>query len=358
MKPSLVVALALIMTALFSVDVFLARLERQEIRNEAQSLFEDGERLIASGHADRGIVALQRAHQLMRSERRFQLALARGLLAAGRLTQAGAHLVELLERNSNDGPTNLTMARLQAKQGNEAAAEAYYHRAIYGTWPPGNPANLSVRLELADFLAGKNKQQQLLSELLLLSDPPPSDPQTTRRVAQLFIAAGAPERAAQIFRSLIRKDPTDVAAHVGLAEAELVEGDFRSAQSSLRNAARLVPDDRKVAERLELASQLSALDPTPRRLTSGEKYSRSSMLLALTRDALAECELPAERVPGITKMLDEAGRALKARGIPTNERAEHLLELAGMLWRERPATCRRPAGHPDLLSLMMLKVEQ
>src|SRR5205085_550993 len=146
-----------------------------------------------------------------------------------------------------------------------------------------------VRMELIDFLAESGERKQLLSELLLLQDAPSQDTATQKKVGRLFLLAGSPARAADTYRSLLRLDPDDAEAYFGLAEAELEEGDFQAAHASLRNALRRKPGDAEIQQRLQLASALSELDPTPRRLTSEDKYSRSTRILDLAKANLAEC---------------------------------------------------------------------
>src|SRR5262249_4375107 len=110
-----------------------------------------------------------------------------------------------------------------------------------------------------------------------------------KKVGHLFLLAGSPGRSADVYRSLLREDRDDADAYFGLAEAELEAGDFQAAQASLRNALRRKPDDAGIRQRLQMASALSTLDPTPRRLTSKEKYDRSARILELTKTGLLEC---------------------------------------------------------------------
>jgi tetratricopeptide (TPR) repeat protein len=271
-KPGLIVSVAAILLALFAVDQFLARLQNRELGNEAQSLYAYGDRLLAEGRADDALVRLQRAHTLARDNRTYPLALARALVATGRLGEAESSLRDLLDRDSNYGETNLIMARLMVRESNSTEADAYYHRALYGRWPAGsNQAN--VRMELIDFLARRGARQELLPELLLLQNETGAAPADVK-VAGLFLMAGSPNRAADAYRDLIRRNPDDVELYRGLGEAELAQGDFHRAQANFVEALRRKPGDPDIIQRLQFTTMLSSLDPTPRR--AGCRRERNS----------------------------------------------------------------------------------
>jgi len=352
MKPHLVLTVAALISGLYLGDRSLASLEKKERAGEARSANLHGRKLLAQAQsqqaAQRAIGFLQRAHSLERENRPYQLDFASGLIASGRLPEAESNLRDLLNRDSNDGAANLAMARLAAQSGNNRDAEAYYHRAIYGTWTSGNSA-AAVRTELVKFLASHGEQKQLLAELLLLQDSPGATPEDRRNLGRLFVIAGSPSRGADTYRSLLRDNPNDADSYRGMAEAELALGNFSAAQANLRKAMRKQPDNQDTDQLLQLASTLSALDPTTRRLTSQEKYRRSAQLLELAKADAARC--PAVAVPDIPDVVP--------RPAATNESAEALLDQAESLWKARLAACSAPprTGR-NPLPLLMGKVIQ
>ena len=103
-----------------------------------------------------------------------------------------------------------------------------------------------------------------------------------------------------------------------------------------------------------------ALDPTPRRLPSSEKYSRSMELLGLTEDALKACVSGKEAADSIQPLLDSADqlRAARVKGALPNELAEQRLDLAEKLWRARVKVCATPPAWNDSLALVMQKLAQ
>jgi tetratricopeptide (TPR) repeat protein len=213
-------------------------------------------------------------------------------------------------------------------------------------------------MELMDFLAESGEKQQLLSELLLLRDVPKQDPATQKKVGRLFLLAGSPARSADTYRSLLRQNRDDADAYFGLAEAQLAAGDFPDAQTSLRSALRRKPDDAGILERLRLAGALSALDPTPRRLTSTDKYDRSTRVLELAKASLAECAQREHAEQKVQPLLANAGQKHAIRRPVTNEPAESLLASAEQIWQARLQVCGSQAPAGDPLPLLMRKVAQ
>ena len=357
MKMRFVISVVVLMSCLFFVDRFLAGMEHSEVVAEAQSMYARGEQLLDAGQAAAAIDALKRAHSLAPESHVYELAFARALLADGQLNDAGATLEHLLQTDSNDGAANLTMARLQAGLGRNGEAEAYYHRALYGTWPAGKQLT-GVRLELAEFLASHAEQKQLLSELLLLQDSGGLNSGIEKTLAHLFLVAGSPARAADTYRSLIRQDPDDLVAYVGLAETQLASGDYHAAKGNFRSALHRKPDDNQIEARLQLATELNDLDPTPRRLSTAEKFGRSELIVEMAQSDAEQCTQVGPAAVKIQSLMAELKEKRKSRRQVTNEAAESLLTIAEQLWHAR-VECGAPAAAVnDPLPLLMRKIAQ
>ena len=358
MKPGLILSVAALIAGLYAVDRVLASLERSELAGEARRHYTRGRQLLSSGQAAEAVDELTRAHALVRGSRAYQLALADSLSAAGRMAEAESNLDELLDRDSNEGSVNLAMARLEVRKGNTREADAYYHRALYGTWPPGTRTD-SVRMELAGYLASKGLQKELLSELLLLQDDQ-SGPAQRASVARLFLAAGAPARAASVYRALLRDDPANADAYAGLGQAALAEGDFLAAEIAFLQGLKHRPGDQNLTQRLQLATALNSLDPTPRRLPSREKFERSVRILGLARADLAHCIENRPSTPDAPRLLDAADRLLTqaVKGPVTNELSESRLSAAEELWRERIGICGPNSTDNDPLPHLLHKLNQ
>jgi tetratricopeptide (TPR) repeat protein len=341
----------LVIFGLWTIDVYLAKTERAEVQAEASSFYLEGTGLLEKGQAAEAVEVLRRAYTAVRDDRRYQMQLAVALIADSKTGEAEALLGDVLQKNSTYGQANLLMARLMVKKGDLAAAESYYHRAIYGIWS-GDAAShqIQTRLELIDLLERRHASKEMLAETLPLEGQTDGNPTLQKQIANLYIVAGSPARAISVYHALLLGNSKDSEAYKGLGEAELSIGDYHQAQSAFLNALRVNPEDSEARKRLELASSMTALDPTPRRLSSKEKYARSMRILELVRNAYQACGQSGD-------LLEAANAALSAKAQPpfTNELAEQQLSLAEKLWKARHASCE-PGD--ERLRLIMEKLAQ
>ncbi len=357
-KLALIAVVALVIAALATVDKFLADAQQRSGERLAHRAYVDGLRLLNSGKADEAVEAFRKAHALDRGNIDYEIDLITALTAAGKLDRAELLTKEVLERDPNDGRANLAAAHLMIKKGMMADAESYYHRAVYGEWPTDAPAHSrSVRMELADFLAARGKQQELLAELLPLQEEAGKDPATAEHLARLFLLAGSPSRAADEYRVLIKRNPGDAAAYAGLGQAELQSGEYRLAHEAFLAASARKPNDPSIRRELDLVSTLTALDPTSRKLTSIEKYRRSRQILDLARSDLQRCatDRPGTDSVDAAQLLNSAGNLATSK-MPAsinNEMAEGVLSLAEKLWQARIKICGA-ATSPDEQPLRLI----
>jgi tetratricopeptide (TPR) repeat protein len=352
--------IVLVIGFLFAADTFLVKASQSESRAEAARSFAQGKRLFAEGNYSAALARIEDAISLERDDRDYSRTLAEVQVAAGQFAAAEANLTDLLQSDPTDGLSSLIMARTLAKQGRFADATSYYHRAIYGHWdadPAGNQRK--VRFELIDFLAMHDAKQDLLAELLAVEDQVSADPVTSLRIGRLFLAAGSPVRAADMFRGILRREPAEVDALVGLGEAEFATADYRSAQRDFFAALRLDPENREAMERLELCDAVLALDPTLRGLSTGERFARSRKLVNVTLSTATQCF---QSTPNHQQqdLLDRGDKALKEHvGIARKPaEAEADLDLAEQLWQARRNTCKDPAKANDPLSLVLERLAQ
>lgn len=358
----LVLIMAAITAALAAADVFLANIETDELGREAARVYASGMAELRAGHAEQALDPLRRAHSLARTNREYQLGLVDALIAVGKLDEGQVLLDDILQKDPNNGLANLVAARLMVKRGRTFDAEAYYHRAIYGVWS-GDAATKqnAARVELIQFLSSTGQRRDLLAELLPLADEAEKDPQKEKQLAQWFMAAGSPARAAEVYQRLIAQKPHDAAAYQGLGEAELAMGRYRQAQYAFLNAFRRNPSDATARRRMEFSSEMAALDPTGRQLPSMEKYRRSLHLFEHVIPSLEQCVAKVPAPDGAPGLLEQAAQALEAK-IPahvTNEMAEAKLSLAEKMWQTRTRLCgasTSPAEEP--LRVIMQKLEQ
>jgi len=211
-----------------------------------------------------------------------------------------------------------------------------------------------------DLLARQNAKEELLAELLPLQDEASADLQTRTQIGELFLSAGSPARAAEVFREILRHDAQSPDAYAGLGEAEFARGNYPTARTHFLNASRLKPDDAAIRKRLELSEQIISLDPTRRGLASNERYQRSLKLVAWALDEMYRCSRT--QAPTVaTDLVDAANKALKARvrELRQNAATEGNLDLTEHLWQARGKDCgsSTPASD-DPLALVLAKIDQ
>jgi tetratricopeptide (TPR) repeat protein len=359
--PGLAILVAAAIFLLYGADRSLAGLEQSELKAEARSRYLSGNEKLKAGRALEAGADFERALVLKRNDREYEVALATAEIAANQLDAASETLNDVLRRDSNDARANLLMARAMVAKQQYPAADSYYHRAIYGSWMrDGDRDSTQARLELVEFLAVHGTGKELLSELLPLESEAATNRAVARRLPELFLRAGSPSRALTAYRSLIEHDPDDVQAYAGLARTELLLGNYSEARGAFRDALRRRSGDPVLRESMELAGKVMALDPTPRRLESSEKYRRSMELLGLSEEAVKGCVAGGKPPDFLQPLLDSAERfrTKKAPGSTANESAEERLDLAEKLWQARLKLCASAPGPNDALALVMEKLAQ
>jgi tetratricopeptide (TPR) repeat protein len=330
------VVLALVIAGLAAADQVLARTETREIQHEAAASFRRGSQELSAGRAAAAVDPLRKAHVLDRMNADYSVALGNALAAAGRTGEAAPLIADALNQKPADGGANLAYARLLAGTGRQQEAAFYYHRAIYGIWPDNAAQRrLEARFELVNLLEKEPRRQDLIAQLIEISaDNPP--PEAALRLGNAFLRAGSPQRAEEIFRGLADGNPENAEAWRGLGEALLAEGRYRDSRRAFGKAD---AGGLKTGDRIEMLSLLDSIDPTPRQLTSAEKFRRSRRLLEWT---VTDMEQRMTASPGstpleLTQLTDAARNELdrKAPAHPDNETAEALLQMAEKLWQGR-----------------------
>jgi len=351
---------AIAAAAFLLVDTVLANTERRETSLEAARFERDGHSLMQQGQYAKAADAFRSAIANARENTDYSLALGEALMEAQQLNEAGDTLTEMLKSDSMAGAPNLAMARVFTREGKFDEAASYYHRAIYGQWKDDAAGNrVKARFELADFLAAHNSKADLLAELLPLQERTPPDPASQTRLARLFMTAGAPSHAADIFNGLVHAHSSDPDAREDLAEAEFALRNFTAAQSNLIAALRLRPDDQKARTMLELCDRVLNLDPMRRGLDGQERYRRSLQLLQLVADRITQCLTPAEAAAS-SDLIGETQAALKSHVQTTGQSAavETNIELAGKLWQSERAKCSSTASADEPLQMVLSKSAQ
>ncbi|MEP6989358.1 MAG: tetratricopeptide repeat protein [bacterium] len=345
---------AVVMAAFLAADLALARMDVRESRVAAAALYDQGRVLLVLGKASEAGDRFATALSMERGNLSYARALAQAELQDGRAEEAGRTLQDVLNRAETDGAANLLMARVLVRQRRPADAKSYFHRAIYGKWGADSVSrSVEARLELIDLLATRHSESELLAELLPLEAMPNDSLAPRRRLAHLFIEAGAPDRASEIFRALLSDDPRDADAYAGLGEAALALGNFRAARADYAEAARLLPRNARIVARAALADTVYAISPSVRGIGAVARDARSRALLDAVSRRVDAC------AGTWRSALSDSAHATLARVAPKDGvgSADAQASLAGDLWSARPAACR-DAFNDDALTIVLRHMAQ
>src|SRR5208282_955683 len=133
---SLALLAALAVVCFLGVTV-LSRLYRTQQESLGSRWFNRGVVDLKAQRFDRAVIEFRAALVYARDDYAYQLNLAEALLGMKRsaeAAQAYAYLINLWEREPENGLVNLELARIAAQRGQKDQALRYYHNAIYATW--------------------------------------------------------------------------------------------------------------------------------------------------------------------------------------------------------------------------------
>ena len=238
-----------------------------------------GERWFARGVADlqsrrfdAAVIDFRTALRYARDDYTYQLNLAEALIGAGRTSEANAYLINLWDRQPENGFVNLELARIAAQQSETEKALRYYHNAIYATWPQNEEmARHNTRLELIEYLLHINAKTQAQSELIALAANIADDPSQQRQLGDLFLRAQDYEHALTAYRQSLKMDPHNPAALAGAGRAALQLARYSEARNLLRSAVAANPNDKDSEERLKITELVLQLDPFRPQLSAADR---------------------------------------------------------------------------------------
>ncbi len=220
----------------------------------------------------------------------YQLSLAEALLGLKRTDEAYAYLINLWERQPENGVVNLELARIavQKKQGDRALR--FYHNAIYATWPDFQ-GRRKARLELIDYLLRTNARTQAESELIALEANVGEDAAQQTQLGNLFLRVQDYSRALAAFRESLKLDPKNEAANAGAGVAAFETAQYPAAERYLAKAISLVPGDAASAALLKTTDFVLKMDPFRPQLSDAVRNQIVVNAFTTADDRLKACPL-------------------------------------------------------------------
>src|SRR5690606_21188731 len=153
----------------------------------------------------------------------------------------------------------------------------------------------------------------------LRANVPAGDTASERRLATLFVDAGAPGQAIAVLRAASASAPDDVDLLSQLADVEADAGQPADARATLRPARAAAPARGDLQTRLEVIDRVLALHPGLPSLRLTARTRRSRDLLAAVVAQTAMCD---EMSGEVSDSRRDAQARLGRRAVQTAETAE------------------------------------
>ncbi len=316
-------------------------------------LYEAQRLSLASGLAERGAADLQAqryrsavdnfrtALVYRRGDDAYQLSLAEALFGLRRYDEARAYLINLWEREPDNGQVSLELARIAVAQGQTEQALRFYHNAIYGTWS-GDPddARRSVRRELISYLMSINARPQAEAELIDLAASVGDKAGEQLQLGQMFVRVCDDQRALAAYRKSIELNPHDAAALAGAGEAAFRLARYEDAERYLREALAIAPGDEHADDRLRMTEFVLHWDPFRPELKESERDRLVRAGFAAAGSRLDACKAPNALEEGYAQQLAKLEPQVRGRDLRDNPDLAHAaMNLVFEIEKETASHC-------------------
>jgi tetratricopeptide (TPR) repeat protein len=361
-QPVMLALLAVLAIICFLAVTGLSRLYHAQRDALGERWFNRGVADLNAQHYDRAVTEFRSALLYSRDNYTYQQNLTEALIGQKRTGEAFAYLVNLWDREPENGMVNLELARIAVRRGQTEQALRYYHNAIYATWPDDQEAKRrEVRLELIEYLLQTNARAQAEAELIALAENVDDDPAQLEKIANLYVRTLDYERAFAAYRQILKAAHHDREALAGAGLAAFELGRYPEAHRYLQAAIAGDPNDKQSADLLETTDMVLQLDPFQRQISMAER----------SRIVVEDFDAAGERLKGCSGQnksssasstaaqasLADSWVKLKPRVTETELRRDpDLMESAmGLVFnieRQTAATCGTPVGK-DLALLLI-----
>lgn len=223
----------------------------------------------------------------------YQLNLAEALIGIQQTDQAYAYLLNLWDREPENGQVNLELARIEASKKHTQQAIRHYHDAVYAAWPSNEESQRrEARLELIDLFLQMDAKAQASVELIALSESVGEDAAQQERLGDLFQRAGESDHALAAYRVALKTDQHNPAALAGAGYAAFRLGRYALAEHYLQGAVETNPSDDASAERLKTTDVVLKMDPYRPQISAAERARLVMQAFAAAGQRLTSCALP------------------------------------------------------------------
>ncbi len=293
----------------------------------------------------------------------YQLSLARLLRDSGNIPEAETYLVNLWERDPQNGAVNLALARLFARQHLTQKAIQYYHNAMYGVWGQDSDGEReNIRLETVHYLIGEKAFPDAQAELISWTAVLPANSELRLTLAELFAEAQDYEHALEEYKQVLRHGKK-AAALAGAGKAAYRLEHYRTAQNYLTEAARAEPQNKEIKQMLDTSSAVLDADPFMRRISSKERNRRAESALAVSGKRLQDCASihkidlsAASNTAGLTPLYQRwlalKSKERKITSANAADARDSMMDLVFDIEQQTQCICGAPVGKDEALLLL------
>ncbi|MGP0019430.1 MAG: tetratricopeptide repeat protein [Candidatus Sulfotelmatobacter sp.] len=294
----------------------------------------------------------------------YQLNLAEALIGLKRTAEASTYLVNLWDREPEDGVVNLELARIAVQKEQTEQAQRYYHNAIYATWPGDQPDDQEgkrrdARLELIEFLLRTKARARAESELIALAENIGEDAAQQQQVGDLFVRTLDYERAFAFYRQSLKSDRHNRAALAGAGLAAFELARYPEAHRYLQSAVAADSDDAESAALLKTTDLVLQMDPFQRQISVAQRNRIVVEAFAAAGERIKACGVQKSSAaaksgqPNLMESWVKMKPRVTAAGLQRNpDLVESAMDLVFEIERESSVSCGAPAGTDQALLLI------
>jgi tetratricopeptide (TPR) repeat protein len=361
-RPVTLVILSALAIAFFLTVTALSRAYRAQRDGLGNRWFTRGVADLNAGKYDAAAREFRAALLYSRDDYAYQLNLAEALIGMHHSGEASAYLLNLWDRQPENGLVNVELARIAAQQGRTDDAIRYYHDAVYAAWQPNEEQKRrAARMELIELLLKLHEDTQAQSELIALAANVGEDPTQQARIGDLFLQANDYEHALAAYRTSLRSYRHNAAALAGAGNAAFQLGMYPVALRYLQAAVTENPEDKESANLLKTTEAVLHMDPFRRQISAAER-NRIVMEAFTTAGERLNCAPPKTAATGMPSSLHDEWSRMKPQlteaGLRRNpDLVEAAMDLVFRIERETTNVCGPPSG-TDLALLLIAKLHE
>jgi tetratricopeptide (TPR) repeat protein len=366
-RPTMLILLSILVVVLFLAVTGLSKAYHAQRESLGTRWFTRGVADLNAQRYEAAVMDFRSALLYSRDEYSYQLNLAEALIGLKHTGEASAYLLNLWDREPENGLVNLELARIAAQRGDTDQAVRYYHGAVYAAWPQGEEVKRrNARLELIDLLLQNKDVSDAQAELIALAANVGGEPAQQEAIGNLFVRAGDYQHALAAYHIAMRADGHNAAVMAGAGYAAFQLGQYPLAERYLREAVAESSGGatQDSAHWLQITQMVLRMDPFQRGISTAERNKIVVEGFTSAGERLKNCAPPLTTTPGSGPpvSLSNEWAAMKPQITPAGLRrdpdlSEKAMDLVFRIERQTSIVCGTPTGN-DLALFLIAKVHE